>query len=105
MTTTPAPLSPSPALTDESTLEAAIECLSTHLSIDMEGGYTVRELFELLLRTASQGDSIEQTVRALEGTPSGNGVRYHLNKLEDMGALVQLGVSISTHYAVKGLPL
>lgn len=102
MTTTPAPLSPSPALTDESTLEAAIECLSTHLSIDMEGGYTVRELFELLLRTASQGDSIEQTVRALEGTPSGNGVRYHLNKLEDMGALeAQLNAALQSRLPAK----
>jgi hypothetical protein len=59
------------------------------VKIEMEGGYTVRELFEVLLRAASQGESIEQTVRALEGTPSGNGIRYHLNKLEDMGGLEQ----------------
>jgi hypothetical protein len=85
MTTTPSQLSP--ALDDQSTLESAIECLSTHLPISMEGGYTVRELFEILVRAASRGDSIEQTTRALKGTPSGNGVRYHLDKLADMATL------------------
>jgi hypothetical protein len=65
MTTTPASLSHTPSLTDGSTLAAVIDCSSTHLKIDMDRGYMVRELFEILLRTTSQGDSIEQTVRAL----------------------------------------
>jgi hypothetical protein len=68
MTTTPNLLSPTPALTDEGTLESAIDCLTTNLPIDMSGGYTVRDLFEILVRTASRGESIEQTVRALNGT-------------------------------------
>lgn len=55
----------------------------------MSGGYTVRDLFEILVRTASRGESIEQTVRGLEGTPSSNGIRYHLEKLDDMKMLEQ----------------
>jgi hypothetical protein len=89
MTTTPASLSPTPALTDEGTLESAIDCLTSHLEINMSGGYTVRDLFEILVRTASRGESIEQTVRGLEGTPSSNGIRYHLEKLDDMNSLEQ----------------
>ena len=89
MTITPASLSPTPALTDEGTLESAIDCLTSHLKINMSGGYTVRDLFEILVRTASRGESIEQTVRGLEGTPSSNGIRYHLEKLDDMNSLEQ----------------
>jgi putative transposase len=89
MTTTPNLLSPTPALTDEGTLESAIDCLTSNLEINMSGGYTVRDLFEILVRTASRGDSIEQTVRGLEGTPSSNGIRYHLEKLDDMNSLEQ----------------
>jgi Transposase DDE domain len=87
--TTPTSLSLTPALTDEGTLESAIDCLTTNLPIDMSGGYTVRDLFEILVRTASRGESIEQTVRGLEGTPSSNGIRYHLEKLDDMKSLEQ----------------
>jgi Transposase DDE domain len=89
MTTTPNSLSLTPALTDEGTLESAINCLTTNLPIDMSGGYTLRDLFEILVRTASRGESIEQTVRGLEGTPSSNGIRYHLEKLDDMNSLEQ----------------
>ena len=89
MTTYPSPLSPSPALTDEATLEVALDCLLEHLPIEMEGGYTPADLFKILLRAASRGDSIEHTVRQLEGVPSGNGVRYHLDKLSDMATVEQ----------------
>lgn len=52
MTTYPSSLSSTPALTDEGTLESVIDCLSKHLSVEMDGGYTVRELFEILVRAA-----------------------------------------------------
>lgn len=87
MTTYPSTLSTAPALTDEATLDSAVDCLSTHLPIEMKGSYTLRDLFEILLRSASRGDSIEHTVRSLAGAPSGNGIRYHLDKLEDMAML------------------
>jgi Transposase DDE domain len=90
MTTYPSSLlSPTPALTDEATLEAAVDILSAHLPIEMEGGYTPQDLFEILLRAASRGDSIEHTAQRLEGVPSGNGIRYHLDKWEDMGTVEQ----------------
>jgi len=89
MTTYPSPLSTTPALTDEATLEVALDCLQQHLPIQMEGGYSPQELFELLLRAASRGDSIEHTARQLQGVPSGNGIRYHLDKLNDMETLEQ----------------
>jgi len=87
MTAYPNSLSPSPALSDERTLESAINCLTEHLPITMKGSYSVREMFEILVRCASRGDSIEQTVRTLEGAPSGNDIRYHLEKFEDMAML------------------
>jgi hypothetical protein len=87
--TTPTSLSLTPALTDEGTLASAIDCLTSKIEIEMSGGYTVRDLFEILVRTASRGESIEQTVRGLEGTPSSNGIRYHLEKLDDMNSLEQ----------------
>jgi putative transposase len=87
MTTYPSSLSTAPALTDEATLDSAAACLLTHLPLEMTGSYTLRDLFEILLRAASRGDSIEHTVRSLQGAPSGNGVRYHLDKLADMAVL------------------
>jgi putative transposase len=50
----------------------------------MVGGYSAQDLFEVLLRAASRSDSIEHTAQRLKGVPSGNGIRYHLDKLDDM---------------------
>jgi hypothetical protein len=87
MTSSPTSLCNTPALSDQSTLDSTIDCLLTHLPLEMNGTYTVREVFEILVRAASRGDSLEQTVRSLEGAPSSNGIRYHLEKLDDMQAL------------------
>ncbi|NJK52052.1 MAG: hypothetical protein HC936_03110 [Leptolyngbyaceae cyanobacterium SU_3_3] len=87
MTSYPTSLCDTPALSDQSTLDSAIDCLMEHLSLDMNGSYTVREVFEILVRTASRVDSIEHTVQSLAGAPSSNSVRYHLEKLDDMQAL------------------
>jgi hypothetical protein len=89
MTTYPSSLSPAPALTDEATLDVALDCLLEHIPLPMEGGYTSEDLFEILLRAASRRDSIEHTTQRLEGVPSGNGIRYHLDKLDDMARLEQ----------------
>lgn len=54
----------------------------------MESTYFCSEdLFEILLQAASRHDSIEHTAQRLEGVPSGNGIRYHLDKLDDMATL------------------
>ncbi|NJN87559.1 MAG: ISH3 family transposase [Leptolyngbyaceae cyanobacterium SL_7_1] len=55
----------------------------------MEGGYTPQDLFEILLRAASCSDSIEHTAQRLQGVPSGNGIRYHLDKFVDMATVEQ----------------
>jgi hypothetical protein len=88
MNTTPsASLSPKPALNDEQTLGAAVNCLLEHISLETEGGYSPAEILTILLHAASRGESIEQTARSLEGVPTGNGIRYHLNKFTDMTQL------------------
>lgn len=102
MTTYPSSLSPAPALTDEATLEVALDCLLEHLSMDMEGGYTLQDLFEILLRAASRSDSIEHTTQRLEGGPSGNGIRYHLDKLDDITTLEsQLNAALQSRIPPK----
>jgi len=95
-------LPPVPALTDETTLQAAIQCLTKHLPIKMEGGYTPQAIFETLLRAASRGDSIEHTAKCLENVPTGNGIRYHLNKLPDMATLErQLNAALQSQIPPK----
>jgi putative transposase len=89
MTTYPLPLSATPALADEATLQAAIDCLSEHLPLEMEGVYTPQDVFAVLLRAASRGDSIEHTAYTLTGVPSSNDIRYHLDKYQDMATLEQ----------------
>jgi Transposase DDE domain len=104
MTTYPSSsLSPAPALTDEATLDAALNCLLEHVPVEMEGSsYTAEDLFEILLRAASRHDSIEHTAQRLEGVPSGNGIRYHLNQLDDMVALErQLNAALQSRIPPK----
>jgi len=87
MITYPISLSPTPALTDEGTLESAIDCLTQPLPLTAEGTDTAREIFEILVRAASRGDSIEHTTRALQGVPSSNSIRYPLDKFDDRALL------------------
>ncbi|MCY7285719.1 MAG: hypothetical protein LH679_20255 [Cyanobacteria bacterium CAN_BIN43] len=87
MTQIPSPLSATPALTDEATLDAAMDCLLEHLTVPTQGNCTPETLFQMLIRAASQQDSIEQTTQRLSDVPSGNTIRYHLDKLDDMGRL------------------
>jgi hypothetical protein len=83
----PSSLSTPPALTDEMTLEATVECLSEHLTVTMQGAYTASDLIEILVRAASRRATIEHTAQNLEGVPSGNGIRYHLEQWEDIATL------------------
>lgn len=102
MITYPISLSPTPALTDEGTLESAIDCLTQHLPLAAEGTYTAREIFEILVRAASRGDSIEHTTRALHGSPSSNSIRYHLDKFDDMELLeAQLNNALQSRIPTK----
>jgi putative transposase len=80
-------LSPTPALTDEGILATALDSLLSHIAIDLQGTCSRETLFEVLLRAASRGDSIEHASQRMEGVPCGNGIRYHLDKFDDMGSL------------------
>ncbi|MBW4661805.1 MAG: hypothetical protein KME15_24320 [Drouetiella hepatica Uher 2000/2452] len=63
---------------------------------------SAEDLFEILLRAASRGDSIEHIVKQLEGVPSGNGVRYHPDKLSDMATVEhQLNAALQSRIPPK----
>ena len=74
-------------LKDVETLEEVIDCLTEHLEIPMQGACDQKTLFEILVRAASQNESVEQTCNTLEDVPGGNNVRYHLEKLDEIEAL------------------
>ncbi|MDV2992304.1 MAG: ISH3 family transposase ISMbu7 [Chroococcidiopsis sp. SAG 2025] len=83
----PSPLSAAPALTDEATLNAALDCLLEHLTIPTQGDCNPQTIFQVLIRAASKQDSIEHTTQQLTGVPTGNTMRYHLDKLDEMQGL------------------
>jgi hypothetical protein len=102
MKTTPTPFSTIPALTDEGVLTSALDCLQSHLSIDMQGVCSLQTLCTVLLRAASRADSIEHTTQGLNGVPIGNDIRYHLDKLDDMDSLeTQLNAALQHRFPPK----
>jgi putative transposase len=76
-------------LTDDATLSAALECLKAHLPVTMQGEYQPETLYEVLLWAASHHDSIEHAAQQLTGVPTGNDLRYHLDKFEEMATVEQ----------------
>ena len=75
------------ALNCQETLSDTIECLSENISLKTEGAFDVKSLFQILVRAASTGDTIEQTARELKEIPCSNNIRYHLNKISDYSEL------------------
>lgn len=71
------------AITETETLEEVIKCLAENFSIKTQGACDQKTLFEILARAASNGDTIENTAKTLNKIPSGNDIRYHLNKIND----------------------
>ena len=76
-----------PVITDEQTLEEVIRCLAENLPLHTQGPCDQRTIFEILLRAASIGDSVENTCKTLQDVPCGNDIRYHLEKYDDMAEL------------------
>ena len=76
-----------PVLTDKETLEEVVDCLSQHISIDTEGAFNQTDLFNILVRAASQKDTIENTASTLNKVTGGNNIRYHLSKINDFEQL------------------
>ena len=68
------------ALTDSETLEEVLECLSENFSIESQGACNQQTLFEILVKAASRGDSIENTAKILKKIPTANDIRYHVQR-------------------------
>ena len=73
-----------PVINDAAVLEDVVGVLLEHVPIEMEGDFQPETLFEILLRAASNTESIEQTCKTVENAPTGNDVRYHLNKPKEL---------------------
>lgn len=69
------------ALTDLETLDEVLECLVENFSIETQGVCDQKTLFEILIKAASSGDSIDNTAKLLKNVPTANDIRYHLNKI------------------------
>lgn len=77
----------SAVINDSETLEEVLSCLAKNIHIDTQGKCDQQTIFEILIRAASERDSIENTCKMLEAVPCGNDIRYHLEKLDSMNKL------------------
>ncbi|MEH1870085.1 MAG: hypothetical protein V7K73_01280 [Nostoc sp.] len=58
-----------------------------NFSIKTQGAYDQQSLFEILVKAASSGDSIENTAKILKNIPTANDIRYHLDKINNFELL------------------
>ncbi len=75
------------ALSDSETLDEVIDCLAEHINIKTQGAVTQKDLFKIIVRAASKGDSLENTSKTLSNIPSGKNIRYHLDKINNFEEL------------------
>jgi putative transposase len=76
-----------PVLTDSKTLNEVVECLTENIPIKAQGKCEQKNIFEILIRAATQRDSIENTSKVLKNVPTSNDIRYHLEKYSDLNSL------------------
>lgn len=76
-----------PVLTDNKTLKEVVNCLTEHIPITTQGKCSQQTIFEILIRAATQKDSIENTTKVLKNVPTSNDIRYHLEKYESLASL------------------
>lgn len=76
-----------PVLTDSKTLKEVVNCLTEHIPITTQGKCSQQTIFEILIRAASQKDSIENTTKVIKNVPTSNDIRYHLEKYESLASL------------------
>ncbi|MEH1888818.1 MAG: hypothetical protein V7K92_04905 [Nostoc sp.] len=67
-----------PVLTDRRTLDEVVNCLTEHIPIQTQGKCEQQNIFEILIRAATQRDSIENTTKVLKNVPTSNDIRYHI---------------------------
>ena len=91
------------ALSAQETLAETIVCLTSHISLNTKGACDSNSLFQILLRAASKGDTIEQTALELKEAPCSNNIRYHLGKINNFNHLEkELNLSLRSQLP-KGL--
>lgn len=76
-----------PVLTDSKTLNEVVDCLTENIPIQTQGKCEQKNIFEILIRAATQRDSIENTAKVLKNVPTSNDIRYHLEKYSDLPLL------------------
>jgi hypothetical protein len=59
-----------PALTDNKTLNEVVNCLTENIPLQTQGKCEQRNIFEILIRAATQRDSIENTTKVLKNVPT-----------------------------------
>ena len=74
-------------LTESETWTEVIDCLAEHIPLETQGACEPKTLFNILVRAASLGDTIENTAKTLKLVPCGNDVRYHLAKIDNFEEL------------------
>jgi putative transposase len=80
-------LNPQIILTASETLQDTIDCLKEHIPIKTQGAFNASDIFKILVRAASNCDSIENTSKILKKVPSGKNIRYHLDKINNFEEL------------------
>ena len=76
-----------PVLTDSKTLKEVVNSLTEHIPIPTQGKCEQKNIFEILIRAATQRDSIENTTKVLRNVPTNNNILYHLEKYSDLAVL------------------
>ncbi|MGF1676428.1 MAG: hypothetical protein ACFCUV_22520 [Rivularia sp. (in: cyanobacteria)] len=76
-----------PVLTDSKTLEEVVNCLTEHIPIKTQGHCEQKDIFEILIRAATQKDSIENTSKVLRNVPTSKNIYYHLDKYSNINSL------------------
>ena len=77
----------SPILTDSETLEEVVNCLTEYIPIKTQGECEQENIFEILIRAATQKDSIENTSKVLKNLSTSRNIYYHLGKYSDLNSL------------------
>ena len=74
-------------LTESETLQTTIDCLIQHIPLETQGGFSASDLYQILVRAASNCDSIENTSKMLKNARCGRDIRHHLDKINDFDTL------------------
>ncbi|MCC5648122.1 hypothetical protein LC607_35655 [Nostoc sp. CHAB 5824] len=95
-----------PVLTDSKTLNEVVNCLTENLPIQTQGKCEQQNIFEILIRAATQRDSIENTTKVLKNVPTSNDIRYHLEKYSDLSSLEEalnkaLSLPLANRYTTR----